>query len=260
MKVFSTIILLLLASSLWGHGIAERDYQALMAGGNLAYLRLGTIHMLTGYDHLLFLLGVIFFLTGFKDIFKYITAFTLGHSLTLVFATWLKISANSYLVDAVIALSVCYKGFDNLEGFPKILKIQAPHLLSVIFLFGLVHGFGLSTRLQQVQLGQDGMILRILSFNVGIEIGQILALSMLMIFLVGLRKTSTFQVCGRIINLGLVLVGGLLFLMQLHAYIHTEHPESFGFDEETHFKIHQDMESMDLESEDLKIDSVRDSP
>src|SRR5210317_1541712 len=112
---FTFILLLVLVPVVtFAHGISEADRQAMLAGGNLRYVWLGATHMLTGYDHLLFIFGVIFFLTGFRDIVKYITVFTLGHSITLIFATVLSISANYFLVDAVIALSVCYKGFDNL--------------------------------------------------------------------------------------------------------------------------------------------------
>ena len=117
----SALAIFLLETSLYGHGISEADKQAMLDGGYLQYLWLGATHMLTGYDHLLFIFGVIFFLTGFKDIVKFITAFTIGHSITLIFATIFKIAANYYLVDAVIALSVCYKGFDNIDGFKRYL-------------------------------------------------------------------------------------------------------------------------------------------
>src|SRR5215207_2710924 len=171
--ILAYVLLTLTASA---HGISEADKQGILEGGNLEYIKLGATHMLTGYDHLLFLFGVIFFLTNFKDIVKFITAFTLGHCITLVFATLLHIKANFYLIDAVIALTVCYKAFDNLDGFRKYIGMQSPNLLAAVFLFGLIHGLGLSTRLQQLPLGHDGLVLRILSFNVGVEVGQIMAL------------------------------------------------------------------------------------
>src|SRR5215208_8344220 len=174
------------------HGISDADKQRILEGGNLQYLKLGATHMLTGYDHLLFLFGVIFFLTKFRDIVKFITAFTVGHCITLVFATLLHIKANFYLIDAVIALTVCYKAFDNLDGFKKYMGIRPPSLLGAVFLFGLIHGFGLSTRLQQLPLGQDGLIVRILSFNVGVEVGQILALAAMGLVLASWRKTASF--------------------------------------------------------------------
>src|SRR5215204_3980511 len=182
--ILAYVLLTLTASA---HGISDADKQGILEGGNLEYIKLGAKHMLTGYDHLLFLFGVIFFLTKFTDIVKFITAFTLGHCITLVFATLFHIKANFYLIDAVIALTVCYKAFDNLDGFKKYLDVNAPNLTGAVFLFGLIHGFGLSTRLQQLPLGHDGLVLRILSFNVGVELGQIVALSVMALFLAGWR-------------------------------------------------------------------------
>jgi hypothetical protein len=198
--------------------------------------------MLTGYDHLLFIFGVIFFLTGFRDIVKYITVFTLGHSITLVFATIFGISANYFLVDAVIALSVCYKGFDNTNGFRRHLNREPPNLLLVIFGFGLIHGFGLSTRLQQLPLGESGLILRILSFNVGVEVGQIIALAAMLVVIAGWRKTRSFAQFSTVANNGLIAAGLLLFLMQMHGYSHTKYPDDFGFSEDNHVHAHQDMD------------------
>jgi HupE / UreJ protein len=152
--------------------------------------------MLTGYDHLLFLFGVIFYLTSIKDVFKFVTVFTIGHSITLIAATYLGITANYYLVDAVIALSVCYKALDNLGGFKRLLGFKPPNLLGVILVFGLIHGFGLSTRLQQLPMPDHGLIWRILSFNVGVEFGQVAALAVLVLLLAGLRKTAAFKTWG----------------------------------------------------------------
>ena len=137
------------------HGISDADKQRLLDGGYLQYVGLGATHMLTGYDHLLFLFGVVFFLTTFKDIAKFVTAFTLGHCITLVVATFLQITWNYFLVDALIAISLIYKGFDNNGGFKKHLGVKSPNLLAMVFGFGLLHSFGLSTRLQQLPLGDD---------------------------------------------------------------------------------------------------------
>ncbi|HAZ13880.1 MAG: hypothetical protein A2X86_12885 [Bdellovibrionales bacterium GWA2_49_15] len=179
----------------YAHGISEADKQTMLDGGYLKYIWLGATHMLTGYDHLLFILGVIFFLTTFKDIVKFISVFTLGHCITLIFATFFKITANYYLIDAVIAISVMYKGFENIDGFKKYFDWQPPTLLRMVFIFGLIHGFGLSTRLQQLPLGDDqiSMLIRILSFNVGVEVGQVVALAVMLIFLRGWRKAKTFE-------------------------------------------------------------------
>ena len=167
--------LLLLALPLLAaaHGRSEADRQHMPEGAYLRYISLGVSHMLTGYDHLLLLFGVVFFLTTFKDVAKLVTVFTIGHCITLVFATYYKITWNYHLVDAMIALSVIYKGFDNNGGFQKYFQMASPNLLAAVFGFGLLHGFGLSTRLQQLPLGDDStaMLLRILSFNVGVEVG-----------------------------------------------------------------------------------------
>ena len=209
-----TLLLILLPAAAMAHGISEADKQAMLDGGYLRYVWLGATHMLTGYDHLLFIFGVIFFLTGFRDIVKYITAFTLGHSITLVFATMYGISANYFLVDAVIALSVCYKGFDNLDGFNKYLGRPSPNLILVIFGFGLIHGFGLSTRLQQLPLGESGLIGRILSFNLGVEVGQIIALAIMLLIISSWRRTKSFTQFSTVSNGGLIAAGVLLFFMQ----------------------------------------------
>jgi len=241
-KASLVLLLLLIPVVSLAHGISEADRQAMLAGGNLRYVWLGATHMLTGYDHLLFIFGVIFFLTGFRDIVKYITVFTLGHSITLIFATVFSISANYFLVDAVIALSVCYKGFDNLDGFKKFLGRPSPNLLLVIFGFGLVHGFGLSTRLQQLPLGESGLITRILSFNVGVEIGQIIALAIMLLIISGWRKTKSFTQFSIVSNGGLIAAGILLFVMQMHGFGHNTTPDDFGFSTDNHFHEHKKME------------------
>ncbi len=248
------LILSLIPVLALAHGISESDKQAMIDGGYLQYVWLGASHMLTGYDHLLFIFGVIFFLTGFRDIVKFITIFTLGHSLTLIFATVLGISANYFLVDAVIALSVCYKGFDNLDGFRKYLNMPSPNLLWVIFGFGLIHGFGLSTRLQQLPLGDSGLILRILSFNVGVELGQVTALSIMLVLIVGWRRSNSFKQFSTVSNAGLIAAGAFLFLMQMHGYTHTTDPDSFGFSTDNHFHEHKQMEEKIIEEQ--KHDSI----
>jgi hypothetical protein len=240
-KVLLFLFAMLSTSQLFAHGISAADKVAMLSGGYLEYIRLGAVHMVTGYDHLLFLLGVIFFLTKFKDIFKFITAFTIGHSITLIFATIFNISANYFLVDAVIALSVCYKGFENIDGFKKYLKIKSPNLVFIVFLFGLIHGFGLSTRLQQLPLGEHGLIMRILSFNVGVEIGQIVALLGMVILISSWRKTQSFAKFSTFANGGLIVAGFLLFVMQIHGYLHTVNPDDFGFSSDNHSHAHEEI-------------------
>ncbi|ART51834.1 MULTISPECIES: HupE/UreJ family protein [Acidovorax] len=226
------------------HGISEADRQRMLSGGYLQYVGLGVTHMLTGYDHLLFLFGVVFFLSNFKDVAKFVTVFTIGHCITLVFATFFKITWNYYLVDAIIAISVIYKGFDNNGGFQKYFDMKSPNLLAAVFGFGLLHGFGLSTRLQQLPLGDDStsMLIRILSFNLGVEIGQIAALAVMVALLSLWRHRPSFKRFSYAANLGLVFAGVLLLLMQLHGYQHDSDPNSFRFPAEEHNHAHEDME------------------
>ena len=225
------------------HGISEADKQSMLGGGYVRYMGLGASHMLTGYDHLLFLFGVVFFLTTFKDIAKFVTIFTIGHCITLIFATYYKITWNYYLVDAIIAISVIYKGFDNNGGFQKHFDMKSPNLLMAVFGFGLLHGFGLSTRLQQLPLGDDpvAMLWRILSFNVGVEVGQIAALTVMVAVLALWRNRPSFKRFSHIANLGLIYAGMYLLFTQLHGYQHDSHPESFRFPVQEHQHAHEDM-------------------
>ncbi len=249
---------LILTASSFAHGISESTKQAMIEGGYLQYIWLGAEHMITGYDHLLFLFGVIFFLTGFKDIVKFISVFTLGHSITLIFATFMSITANYWLVDAVIALSVCYKGFDNNGRFKSYLGFKkSPNLLVMVFIFGLIHGFGLSTRLQQLPLGEKGagMLMRIISFNVGVELGQICALVVMLFVLTQLRKIKAFTIISKVANDGLVIAGSLLFLMQIHGYLHNSNPDEFGFPKDSHIHHHLDLEK-DKQNKTNKHDNI----
>ncbi|MES2784158.1 MAG: HupE/UreJ family protein [Pseudomonadota bacterium] len=235
---------LIAPSAALAHGISEADKQAMLAGGYWHYAVLGAKHMLTGYDHLLFLFGVVFFLTRFRDVAKFVTAFTLGHCITLIFATFLGITWNYWLVDAVIALTVIYKGFDNNGGFQRHLDMKSPNLVAAVFVFGLIHGFGLSTRLQQLPLGDDKMSMlgRILSFNVGVELGQIAALSAMLVVLAAWRRRPSFPKLAVAANNALMFAGGLLLLMQLHGYAHDSDPGGFRFPEEEHKHLHEDLD------------------
>ncbi len=238
------LLLALLPLIALAHGISDEDKQRMLDGGYVQYILLGASHMLTGYDHLLFLLGVVFFLTNFKDIVKFVTVFTIGHCLTLIFATYFKITWNFWLVDAIIAVSVIYKGFDNNGGFQRHFNMSSPNLIKMVFAFGLLHGFGLSTRLQQSPLGDDPvhMIIRILSFNLGVELGQILALIVMVAVLSFWRKTAHFERFSYTANLGLILAGIYLLFVQLHGYQHDVHGESFRFPSEEHRHAHEDLD------------------
>ncbi len=247
---------LLVPALVFGHGMTEAEKQSIMDGGNLSYLSLGATHMLSGYDHLLFVFGVIFLLSTFREIVKYITAFTLGHSVTLIFATFNHIQMNYLLIDAVIGLSVVYIAFANLDGFRRYLKIQPPNLLAMITVFGLIHGFGLSTRLQELPLSETNLLMNIISFNVGVELGQVLALSAMLLLLAGWRKTKSFHAFSHVSNVALVFAGALLFLMQMHGYSHVTSPDEFGFSADNHYHEHQrlDQEAARSSSHHQSID------
>lgn len=216
----------------------------MLDAGYLHYIGLGASHMLTGYDHLLFLFGVVFFLTTFKDVAKFVTVFTVGHCITLIFATYFRITWNYYLVDAIIALSVMYKAFDNNGGFQKHFDVKSPNLLMAVFGFGLLHGFGLSTRLQQLPLGGDPvqMLWRILSFNVGVEVGQIAALVVMVAVLALWRRKTSFAKFSYAANLALFYAGVYLLFTQLHGYQHDVAPDSFRFPAAEHRHAHEDLD------------------
>lgn len=217
--MFRFLILLVLSFSfVFSHGMSEAEKQIIIDGGNWHYIYIGAVHMLWGYDHLLFVLGIIFFLNTFKDIVKYITAFTLGHSITLIYATFNAIEINYYLIDAIIALSVCFIGLINLGVFKKFIDFTSSKMLILIFILGLIHGLGLSTRLQQLPLNQDELLLNIISFNIGIEFGQIIALSVMLIFINLIRKMKKFDEISVLVNSIIVIAGIFFFVQQVSEY------------------------------------------
>jgi HupE / UreJ protein len=232
------LVAVLVVGQAFAHGMSEAEKQSILAGGNLSYLKLGATHMLSGYDHLLFVFGIVFFLTNFKDIVKYITAFTVGHSVTLIWATFNGIKVNYFLIDAVIGLSVCYIAFVNLDGFKRYLQMKSPNLLLMIAGLGLIHGLGLSTRLQQLPLNKDDLLLNIISFNVGVELGQVLALAAMLVLLSSWRKLPSFKPFSVFSNFALIFGGVLLFLMQMHGYSHVSTPDEFGFSSDNHVHDH----------------------
>ena len=198
--------------------------------------------MITGYDHLLFLFGVMFFLTRFSSILKFVSAFTLGHTVTLISATYLGITVNYYMIDAVIALTVIYKAFENLDGFSKFFNSKSPNLVLMVFAFGLIHGFGLSTRLQQLPIREDsGLLMHIISFNIGVELGQIAALVVMWLILRSWRHTKQFQSAAGFANGLLMVAGFLLFIMQMHGVMHTTMGEEYPISRDDHAHAHMEM-------------------
>ena len=217
--IYKIFFLFTSISFLFSHGVSESTVNAMANASLMDYLYFGAEHMVTGYDHILFLIGVLFFLTDYFDIFKFITAFTIAHCITLIFATFLGITANAYLIDAVIAFSVIYKGFENLDGFKKYFSISPPNLIFMVFIFGLIHGFGLSTKLQEIAVEHDISLSlsQILSFNVGVELGQIVVL--LIIFpLLSMLRGKFFDKISKLSNWGLIIAGIFLLCFQLNGF------------------------------------------
>lgn len=245
-------LLMSLSNVASAHGMSEAEKLSIIEGGNFRYMWLGATHMLSGYDHLAFVFGIIFFLTSFRDIAKYVTAFTVGHSVTLIYATFNGIQLNYFLIDAVIALSVCYIAFANIDGFRKYLNINTPNMLVMIVVLGLIHGFGLSTRLQELPLSEDELLLNIISFNVGIELGQISALLVMLLLIAAWRKSDFFKTFSKITNYALIIAGGLLFLMQMHGYEHTVNADELNVSEVSTPKLSTVSEMSDSATVDEK--------
>lgn len=206
---------LCVASQASAHGVAAQD-QGFLASASGVYLGpfiyLGAKHMVTGYDHLLYLVAVIFFLGRLRDVAIFVSLFALGHSITLLAGVLSGTHLNPYAVDAIIGLSVCYKALENLGT----IQFFSPKI--AVFGFGLVHGLGLSSKLQDLSLPPDGLIANMLAFNLGVEIGQVLALTVLFWVLAGLRKHPNFPSISVTANVFLFAAGLMLFGMQAVGY------------------------------------------
>jgi len=208
------------------HGVPEGDqgYIEQTSGPQIgAFLYLGAKHMVTGYDHLLFLFGVIFFLYRMKHVATYVTLFAVGHSATLLAGVLLGTNVSSHLVDAIIGLSVAYKALDNMGAYQRWFGFQ-PNTKAAVLIFGLFHGFGLATKLQQFSLSQDGLVTNLLAFNLGVEIGQMLALAAILILMSYWRWTRSFSHHAFTANAVLMCAGFLLFGYQLAGYFLVEGP------------------------------------
>ncbi|ENZ82879.1 MULTISPECIES: HupE/UreJ family protein [Caulobacter] len=211
------LLAVVVAGSAAAHGLGGKDaaFVAATQGPDpIPFLYLGAKHMVTGYDHLLFILGVIFFLYRMRDVGLYVTLFSVGHSLTLLAGVLGGIEVNSYLVDAVIGLSVAYKAFDNLGGFRTLFGVQ-PNPKAAVFGFGLIHGFGLATKLQALELPKNGLLINMLSFNVGVEIGQLIALTFMLAFIMVWRTLPGYRRMSVAANVVLMTLGFILIGFQL---------------------------------------------
>ena len=217
------LIAMMSSLSVSAHGVDEATRQFLEINQGVAtipFMYVGAKHMLTGYDHLLFLVGVIFFLFRGRDILLYVSLFTLGHSLTLLFGVLSHININPYIIDAIIGLSVVYKGFDNLGGFQRVFHYQ-PNTKIAVIVFGLFHGFGLATKIQEFQLPSNGLVSNIISFNIGVELGQFIALAIVLIILSFWRRHKSYLHFATLTNTALMTAGFMLIGLQLTGYFIT---------------------------------------
>ena len=212
---------LLLPIVAFGHTIEGSDANFVQAIDGPAvgpFMYLGAKHMVTGYDHLLFLVGVIFFLYRPKHVVEYVTLFAVGHSITLLLGVLADLRINAYLIDAIIGLSIVYKAFENIDGFKRVFGVE-PNTRAAVFIFGLFHGLGLATKLQEFTLSDNGLVTNIISFNVGVEIGQILALSAVFIALSIWRTNQSYLRNAFATNTVLMTGGFLLAGFQISAFL-----------------------------------------
>jgi hypothetical protein len=211
---------LLFSTAAFAHNVSQRDagFVATIDGVAVGpFMYLGAKHMFTGYDHLLFLVGVIFFLYRMKDVIQYVSLFTIGHSVTLLVGVLADVQANAYIVDAIIGLSVVYKAFENMGGFERFLGFR-PNTRAAVMVFGLFHGFGLATKIQELSVSRNGLLTNMISFNVGVEIGQVAALTFILILLGYWRSRPAFLRHAFAANTALMTGGFILMGYQLAGY------------------------------------------
>lgn len=211
------LALLALTGAANAHGVDTSDagYIAEITGWNLLpYVYLGAKHMITGYDHILFLLGVIFFLYRMEHIGIYVSLFAIGHSTTMVLGVYFNWAISSYFIDAIIGLSVVYKALDNIGAFQRWLGFQ-PNTKAATLIFGLFHGLGLATKVLEYNMSEDGLLPNLIAFNVGVEIGQLLALATILIVMGFWRRTRSFWTLAYSANVAMMCAGFVLFGYQL---------------------------------------------
>ena len=220
-SVFAGLVFFfLLSATSYAHGVAEGDkgYLQEVSGVNiLPFVYLGAKHMFTGYDHILFLLGVIFFLYKLKHIGVYVSLFAIGHSTTMLLGVYFGTSISGYLIDAIIGLSVVYKALDNIGAFQRWFGVQ-PNTKVATLVFGLFHGLGLATKIQDYELSPDGLIANLFAFNVGVEIGQLMALATILIVMGYWRRTNSFLRHAYTVNVIMMAAGFMLIGYQLTGY------------------------------------------
>jgi hypothetical protein len=220
LALFLALLLVSLSLGAMAHGVDEDTRLFLEQNTGMQFIPfiyIGAKHMFTGYDHILFLVGVIFFLYRSRDVLLYVSMFTIGHSITLLWGVLGHIQVNPYLIDAIIGFSVVYKGFDNLGGFKRLFGKQPSTKLAVL-IFGLFHGFGLATKLQEFELPSEGLVANMIAFNIGVELGQFMALALILIAINFWRKLPSFERFSTVTNTMLMSAGLMLMGLQLTGF------------------------------------------
>ncbi|WP_342608325.1 HupE/UreJ family protein [Vibrio tritonius] len=211
----------LMSTDVLAHAVTQGDkgyIQEIYGINIIAYMYLGAKHMVTGYDHILFLFGIIFFLYKMKHIALYVSIFAFGHSSTMLLGVYFNIGINSYIIDAIIGLSVVYKAMDNLGAFQRWFGVQ-PNTKVATLLFGFCHGFGLSSKLIEYDMSSDGLIPNLLAFNIGVEIGQLIALGSILIVMGFWRRHASFYRQAYSVNVVMMSLGFMLIGYQLTGYV-----------------------------------------
>ncbi len=224
-RVSVPAVVLAAVALLWGEAVlahavtlGDKGYIREITGVNLIpFLYLGGKHMVTGYDHILFLLGVIFFLYGMKQIGIYVSLFAIGHSTTMLAGVWFDFGINSYLIDAIIGFSVAYKALDNLGAFQLWFGVQ-PSTKAATLIFGFLHGFGLASKITEYDIAADGLLPNLLAFNVGVEVGQLLALAAILVIMTRWRETPSFARQAYAANVLMMTAGFALMGLQITGY------------------------------------------
>ncbi|MDP1555473.1 MAG: HupE/UreJ family protein [Hyphomonas sp.] len=212
--------MLLWPDAAYAHAVAEGDkgyIQEITGVHLLPFLYLGAKHMVTGYDHILFLLGVIFFLYRMKDIGIYVSLFAIGHSVTMLAGVYFNFGINSYIIDAIIGFSIVYKALDNLGAFQRWFGFQ-PDTKAATLIFGFCHGFGLASKVIDYEISPDGLLPNLIAFNVGVEVGQLLALGAILIAMGYWRRTAGFLKHAYTANVLMMTAGFVLVGYQLTGY------------------------------------------
>jgi len=221
LRLLAALLALVAGDTAWAHAVAAGDQgyiQEIVGVHWAAFMYLGAKHMVTGYDHVLFLFGVIFYLYRLRDVALYVTLFAVGHSCTMLAGVWFQVGINSYLIDAIIGLSVVYKALDNLGAFQRWFGVQ-PDTRVATLVFGLCHGFGLASKILDFDMSPDGLVPNLLAFNVGVELGQLSALAAILIAMGYWRRSASFGRHASRANVVLMTAGFVLMGLHLTGYV-----------------------------------------